>query len=121
MSRRLSGGVFTIKPYLWRQTWVFDDPEVGLDKEPLVDGMPELIREATADILDAESGFVARFAARPFAGAEIVLERCRPEAGGAVYRWEEAGLEGWLCPALFRYFDEAPPRLYVQVAPLDEA
>jgi len=23
-------------------------------------------------------------------------------------------MEGWLCPALFRYFDKAPPELYVK-------
>jgi hypothetical protein len=24
-------------------------------------------------------------------------------------------MEGWLCPALFKYFEEAPKRIYVQV------
>jgi hypothetical protein len=23
-------------------------------------------------------------------------------------------MEGWLCPALFRYFDEAPEEIYVK-------
>jgi hypothetical protein len=27
-------------------------------------------------------------------------------------------MEGWLCPALFRYFEEAPKALYAQVKPL---
>jgi hypothetical protein len=26
-------------------------------------------------------------------------------------------MEGWLCPALFRYFDAAPKDLYAQVQP----
>lgn len=26
-------------------------------------------------------------------------------------------LEGWLCPALLRYFEEAPRQIYVQVKP----
>jgi hypothetical protein len=30
------------------------------------------------------------------------------------YRSEEPAMEGWLCPALFRYFDEAPRNLYVK-------
>jgi hypothetical protein len=32
-----------------------------------------------------------------------------------VYRWPDKGMEGWLCPALLRYFSEAPAKLYVQV------
>jgi hypothetical protein len=26
-------------------------------------------------------------------------------------------MEGWLCPALFKYFDKAPPELYVRAEP----
>ena len=32
-------------------------------------------------------------------------------------RWGETGQAGWLCPALFRYFDRAPEKLYIQVRP----
>ena len=41
----------------------------------------------------------------------------REEGGGNVYRWTETGQEGWLCPALFKYFDQAPAKLYIQVRP----
>lgn len=27
-------------------------------------------------------------------------------------------MEGWICPALFRYYDAAPPELYVKADPL---
>jgi hypothetical protein len=100
---------------------VFDDPAVGLDKEPLVAGMPEMIRVATRAIPDAARGLVALFSAAPFPGADIVLHWDREEMGGNYYRWPEKKLEGWLCPALFRYFDEAPGRLYVQVKPVEAA
>jgi len=33
------------------------------------------------------------------------------------YRAEDKGTEGWLCPALFRYFDTAPESLYVKAEP----
>jgi hypothetical protein len=26
-------------------------------------------------------------------------------------------MEGWLCPALFKYFDAAPPKIYAQFRP----
>ncbi len=106
-----------IRPYKWEGVWVFDDPAVGLDKEALVAGMPELIEIATAQagIRQPEKGFVALFSKDPFPTAQVCLERVREESGGNVYCWPEVGREGWLCPALFRYFDRAPERLYVEV------
>ncbi|HWG42978.1 MAG TPA: DUF6717 family protein [Gemmataceae bacterium] len=108
-----------IRPYLWEGIWVFDDPAVGLDKEALVAGMPELIEIATAKagIAEPEKGFIALFSKDPFPGAQVCLQRVREENGGNVYRWPEVGREGWLCPALFRYFEEAPDTLYVEVRP----
>jgi hypothetical protein len=109
----------TIRPYKWEGVWVFDDPAVGLDKEALVAGMPELIEIATAKagIHEPEKGFVALFSKDPFPTAQVCLEWVREESGGNVYCWPEAGREGWLCPALFRYFDEAPRKMYIEVRP----
>jgi hypothetical protein len=109
--------IYMIKPYRWNGLWVFDDPAVELDKEPFVGGMPELIEDATAraGIRHPEKGFLALFSATPFPGAAIRLEWVREEMGGNVYRWAEVGKEGWLCPALFRYFQTAPSTLFVQV------
>ena len=41
----------------------------------------------------------------------------RFESGGNWYYSPEYDAEGWLCPALFKYFEWAPERLYVQVKP----
>ena len=43
-----------ISPYKYHGQWVFDDPQVGLVREPFVAGADTLIDRATADILDAE-------------------------------------------------------------------
>lgn len=32
----------------------------------------------------------------------------------------EMQMEGWLCPALFRYFDDAPAELYVRAEALSK-
>jgi hypothetical protein len=110
-----------IRPYKWEGVWVFDDPSVGLDKEALVAGMPELIEIATAraGIENPEKGFVVLFSQDPFPTAQVCLGWVREEWGGNVYRWPEVGKEGWLCPALFRYFDQAPERLYIEVRAAD--
>jgi hypothetical protein len=40
-----------------------------------------------------------------------------PRVGGNVYYSGDFDSEGWLCPALLRYFDEAPKKLYLAVRP----
>jgi hypothetical protein len=49
-----------IKPYQWNGMWVFDDPAVGLVREPFVAGVPQMIEQATADIPEAGSTFLVR-------------------------------------------------------------
>ena len=74
-----------------------------------------MIDVATSHIPNADRGFIAVFSASYFPDAQIVLEWVREEGGGNVYRWAEKEMEGWLCPALLRYFQQAPEKLCVQV------
>ncbi len=106
-----------IAPYKHLGMWVFDDPKVGLSEEPFVGGADTMIDRVTAHISDATGGFVLVFSAADFPDHEFVLEWRRAEGGGNVYYSPALDMEGWLCPALFRYFDDAPPRLYVQIKP----
>jgi hypothetical protein len=43
------------------------------------------------------------------------LEWRRGDSGGNWYYSPQLDMEGWLCPALFKYFPEAPKEIYVQV------
>ena len=97
--------------------WVFDDPAVGLVREPFVGGADTMIDAATRGIPKAEEGFLAVFSASYFPNAEIVLEWVGEEGGGNVYRWPQQEMEGWLCPALLKYFPKAPEKLYIHVKP----
>jgi hypothetical protein len=74
-----------------------------------------MIDVATAHTPNAADGFLAVFSAGYFPDAQIELEWQREEGGGNVYRWAEKRMEGWLCPALLRYFPQAPEKLFVQV------
>lgn len=113
----MANSIFVSKPYRWNGMWAFDDPAVGLSREPFVAGVPDMIARATRDVPRAEQRFLAVFSGTYFPDAGIVLDWVREEGGGNVYRWSETGQEGWLCPALFRYFDRAPEKLYIQVKP----
>ncbi|MDP9187303.1 MAG: hypothetical protein M3O72_08120 [Verrucomicrobiota bacterium] len=109
--------LLVIAPYKYQGTWVFDDPEVGLSREPFIAGIDTMIDKAVADIPNAEKGFRAIFSASPFPGADLKLQwRCE-ESGGNWYYSDEFKMEGWLCPALLKYFPTAPREIYVKVEP----
>lgn len=99
-------------PYKYEGMWVFDDPAVGLVREPFVLGIDEMINRVVANIPNAEKGFRLIFSPTPFPGYAVKLEWRREEYGGNWYFCPQFGIEGWLCPALFKYFDKAPAELY---------
>ncbi len=39
------------------------------------------------------------------------------ESGGTWYYSDHYKMEGWLCPALFKYFPTAPREIYVRAEP----
>jgi hypothetical protein len=55
-----------IQPYKHYDMWVFDDPTVGLAREPFVAGADAMIDRVVADIPDAAQGFVMSFPASRF-------------------------------------------------------
>ena len=109
--------IHVIAPYKHLGMWVFDDPRFGLDKEPFVGGTDRMIDRAVAAIPAAEEGFVMVFSETPFPGHGLRLEWRRAESGGDWYYSPQMDMEGWLCPALLKYFPQAPKALYVQLRP----
>jgi len=108
----MANAIMIIHPYFDKGDWVFDDPAAGLKREPFVFGMPEMIDILVKDIPDARQGFKIFFSASAFPGYSAELDWVREEYGGHWYRWEKMGMEGWLCPALFKYFEKAPSKIF---------
>jgi len=52
-TRTMKNSIFVIKPYKWEGLWVFDDPAVGLVREPFVGCADTMIDVATAHIPNA--------------------------------------------------------------------
>jgi len=111
----MQNAINVISPYKHHGVWVFDDPRVGLVQEPFVAGVDTWIDRVVADIPDAEKGFTLIFSSTPFPGHQYRLDWRRSEAGGNWYYSPALDMEGWLCPALFRYFSDAPASLYAQI------
>lgn len=110
--------MMTIKPYFYNGMWVFDDPTRGLVKEPFVSGADQFMEDMTQNISDAKNGFVLIFSGTPFPGNQFMFYRKESEYGGTWYASDEFNHDGWLCPAMFKYFDEAPEVIYAQVKEL---
>lgn len=113
-----SNAILVIAPYRHAGTWVFDDPAAGLRKEPFVAGVPEMIDVLVKDVPDADKGFRLLFSAHPFPAYQKKLTWSRGDMGGNYYTLDDPPMEGWICPALFRYYDAPPKEIYVKAEPL---
>jgi hypothetical protein len=127
-----------IHPYLeGSSTWVFNDESTGLDREPFVSGMSEMISElVSAKGIDGSRGITIQFSNQAFSGCDVVLNYIRPGDPTRYTRdgepeWNRYGnwyegrvngsvMQGWLCPALGKYFGERPKTIAVRILPLRE-
>ena len=112
--------ILTLKPYWYNGTWVFDDASVNLSKEAFVAGIPEMINYMTKDIPNAREGFRLLFSANEFPGYQLKIEWVREGDGGNWYYSEKLKMEGWLCPALLKYFKDAPKHIYAKAEFISE-
>ena len=108
--------IVAIYPYKHNGLWVFDDERVGLVQEPFVGGADTLIDLAleAKNISDAENGFRLLFSAGQFPGFDFKFTWVREGDGGNWYHSEDFDMEGWLCPALFKYFESAPKDVFAK-------
>ena len=112
--RTPENAIVIIMPYRYAGAWVFDDASAGLVREPFVGGVPEMIDLLVQDVPDAENGFRLYFSAQPFPGHQKKLTWLRGDEQGNWYSLDDPPMEGWLCPAMFKYYRKAPQELYVK-------
>jgi len=117
-----SNSIFVIHPYKRDGIWAFDDAQKGLLREAFVAGADDLLELAATRIgipsTDFHRGITVLFSASAFPGAQVCVKRTREELGGNWYYSPDFQFEGWLCPALFKYFETAPDEIHFQVKPL---
>jgi hypothetical protein len=111
--------LMVIFPYKINGVWAFDDERAGLVREPFVGAVNAFIDKMAEKVPDAESGIRLFFSARPFPGYTLSFVLLREEFEGNWYACNElGGQQGWLCPAMFKYFDVAPSELYAKAEPV---
>lgn len=111
-------------PYALRGCWVFDDSRTGLKEEAFVLGMSEILTAVVAlqQIPNAAKGFLMRFSDQPFEGAIASVSKI-PGGGLEMGNWYRGQIgfqemTGWLCPALYLYFAQAPEQIFMRAEPL---
>lgn len=129
-------------PYLYNGTWVFDNEQKKLKREAFVMGMSEIISDVVSrkKLCRPRKGFTLTFSAEPFnhdieltwfKQGDVVWKWEDKEKGPQEYRlpgnWYHTGTfykkgpkAGWLCPALLKFFETAPEKLYCKAEPLEE-
>jgi glyoxylate carboligase len=80
--------------------------------------IPEMIDRLVKNIPEAREGFKLLFSSTPFPGFDAKVDFVTGESGGAWYRWAAEDLQGWLCPALLKYFSAPPATLYCKAGPI---
>ena len=74
----------------------------------------KLIDAAQIPRQQANKGFRLTFSASPFPGFQDKIVWRREQFAGNWYYSPKYDMEGWLCPALFKYFKRAPNAIYVK-------
>jgi len=109
----------TILPYRSMGGWAFDDNAVGLEREPFVAGADIAIDKIVEYLGIKTDKIKMTFSKDKFPGHHIKLEYITldPFEDGQFYSIHDDNfdLELWLCPALLKYFDEAPDEIYVKI------
>ena len=122
----MSNSIMTLELYRQHGNWVFDDEQFGLVAEAFVSGMSEIIDKLIYDkygIIIYENKYIITISSTGFPDYDNVITRMRTgddtgwleEFGGNWYELAMYDMQGWLCPALFHYFDDAPLEIYAKV------
>jgi hypothetical protein len=101
---------FFIKPYQDGSLWFFDDPSVGLFREALTDGVPEVLAQACF-FSDVKKIFCVSFSNHPL--GDYFLNHVKPLRNGNLYKWNN--MKCWFCPALLKYFQKPPKTIWFSV------
>lgn len=99
--------------------WSFDDDVRGLIGEPFVGETNTLIdsmAEESGYDLDDNVQVALLFSNEQFPKYQCSLYLHETSPGGSTYIDTARLLEPWLCPAMFKYFPEAPKWLFGAVA-----
>lgn len=107
--------IFVLFPVRNFGIWSFDDNQRGLVSEPFVgqtnDLIDQMAEESGHNVVDGlQIALLFSHIEFPDHQCNLSLEETSPY--GTTYDDADRDLLPWLCPAFFKYFPQAPPKLY---------
>tara|TARA_R100001443_G_scaffold114221_2_gene129903 strand:- start:1213 stop:1572 length:360 start_codon:yes stop_codon:yes gene_type:complete len=101
----------TINPYrIGGGMFAFDDPVTGLIREPFIGGANYHLDKFAGNRNDC----VIAFSGNEIPDYDVKLKlQDTDKLSGSNYD-DQDGRNVWLCPALFKYFETAPKKLYIK-------
>ena len=112
-----SDSVLIIEPYKINDRWYFDDPKTKLYREPFAGNIGLMFEDVASGIPDATNGFRLYFSSKEFPDYTMKLKWTRSKNKGNFYYSKKLNIEGWLCPALLKYYKTPPAYLYGKAEP----
>lgn len=113
----MKNSIFSIRPFLKKGSgiWVFTEPDLGLFEEAFVGEINTMINAMLKRAgLPKGKQFTGLFSADMFPGWHMHLKWHSGDMGGNWYNDAFLKIDGWLCPALFKFFDSTPKHIYVR-------
>ena len=107
--------LLAVNPYKKDGLWAIDDELRELTREPLVLGIDSML-DYWDKKLNANNKLKVVFSNNAFPKYNFHLEWLREESGGNWYYSKDLKEEGWLCPALYKYFEIAPKEIFMNIA-----
>ena len=98
---------------------VFDDLNFGVKEQPFVFGSDLVLEKMLAEVGEELDRVNILFSGIPFPGSVHCLEFVREETQGFVHRWVAHNLQGWMSPSLRNYFPDPPPKIFLQLLPIE--
>ncbi len=111
----MKNSIINIQPYKYQGMWVFGDERVDLVKEPFISGMPEIIEHTLASKGLTKTSFNMLFSSTEIPDVDVILTKQERFAKGNWYIDLKTGMRGWLCPALYLYYNRAPKKLFIKI------
>ena len=110
---KTENSLYIIQPYRDLGTWLFDDESRNIIREPFVLGVPQMIDMYLEQKGIQANKFTLIFSNKdiPNADAKLIKERDLNE--GAWYSLVGTDKEGWICPAILKYYETAPDKLSI--------
>ena len=109
--------IFSITVEKNNGVWAFTDKSRDLSNEPFVSGADLILDKLCIEISAPFMKLNLIFADFPFPDHMFSFSKKLSESGGWWYSSVDFDIDGWLCPAMFKYFKEAPYNIYLKVLP----